>query len=212
MNCQICGQASATVHITEIPSGHFAPKPDGEVAGEVTGDDPPPTVDGPSPTADGPSPTADRPPPMVDRHICEACAQNLNLPQMQVVPKAVVNIWKLLQQSAKKARRQKDELTCPECGMTLTEFRGKGKLGCPKDYEIFREDLTPLLQRIHNATRHIGRIPGLDPEDLERMNRLTDLRSKLEGAIRGEEYEKAARFRDEIAQIEAPDEKIGTEE
>lgn len=193
MNCQICSQNPATVHITEIPSGHFVPegtKTDGEP--EAGGDQ-------------------DDRPPLEQKHICETCAQKLNLPQMQVVPKAVVNIWKLLQQSAKKARK-KSGLSCPDCGMSLAEFRSKGKLGCPKDYEIFQDHLNPLLQRIHNATRHTGRIPGIAPGDLDRMNRLTDLRAKLEGAIREEDYEDAARFRDEIAQIEAHGETIESEE
>jgi len=175
MKCQICEQNQATVHITEIPPGHFGPSPD---------------------------PATDDVPLLEQKHVCEVCAQNLKLPQMQISPKSVVNIWKLLQQSARKAREE-GGLSCPECGMTLGEFRSKGRLGCPRDYEIFREHLDPLLRRIHNAVQHVGRIPGLDEKALADMNQLTDLRQKLEAAIREEDYEDAARLRDEIVQIEA---------
>ncbi|MEW6072797.1 MAG: UvrB/UvrC motif-containing protein [Planctomycetota bacterium] len=175
MKCQICNQNAATIHITEIPSGQFAAEKDSGAAEEKA--------------------------PLVQRHLCESCAQNLNLPQMQVSPKSVVNIWKLLQQSAKKAREE-GGLSCPDCGMSLAEFRSKGRLGCPKDYEVFKAHLIPLLQRIHNASRHVGRLPGLDEQTLRRMNQLNDLRQRLQAAIREEDYEDAARLRDEIQGIE----------
>ena len=182
MKCQICHQNPATVHITEIPPGHFDP--------------------GATPPVESDFGTAGPGAALEQKHICEPCAQNLKLPQMQLAPKSVVNIWKLLQQSAKKAREE-GGLSCPECGMSLAEFRSKGRLGCPRDYEIFKAHLTPLLQRIHNATMHVGRIPGLDEATLSQMNHLTDLRQRLEAAIREEDYEDAAKLRDEITQIEA---------
>ena len=50
-------------------------------------------------------------------------------------------------------------LTCPACGIKYMEFRAEGRLGCPHDYEVFRAGLEPLLQRIHRATRHVGKAP-----------------------------------------------------
>jgi protein-arginine kinase activator protein McsA len=69
-----------------------------------------------------------------------------------------------LQQSA-RAQAQATSLACPDCGMTLAEFRSKGRLGCPRDYEIFREHLDPLIERIHNAKHHLGRGPGGEVRD-----------------------------------------------
>ena len=140
--------------------------------------------------------------PLERKHICEACAQRLQLPDMHVSGhKGTVDIWKLLQKSAQRARRQSG-LSCPDCGMTLGEFRGKGRLGCPRDYEIFRDHLDVLLQRIQNATEHVGRIPGLGDSDLQRIAQLSDLRAKLQTAIRDEHYEDAAQLRDEIQTLE----------
>jgi protein arginine kinase activator len=138
------------------------------------------------------------------KHVCEACAQSLELPAAPVVMnKGVLDIWKLLRQSAQKAKAE-GSLTCPHCGMSLAEFRSKGRLGCPRDYEVFRAHLEPLLLRVHSAKEHRGRLPGNTEAVRSRTQQLTTLKAKLEAAIREEAYESAARLRDEIQELEAP--------
>ena len=136
------------------------------------------------------------------KHICDECSRVLELPSSPLMSKGVLDIWKLLRQSAQKARAE-GSLICPECGMSLAEFRSKGRLGCPKDYEVFRSHLEPLLLRVHNAKEHRGRTPGLDQVSTRRTQQLSDLRAKLEEAIRDEAYESAARLRDKIQELEA---------
>src|SRR5687767_1527419 len=41
---------------------------------------------------------------------------------------------------------------CPVCGMKFVDFRNSGRLGCPHDYDAFKEDLAPLLENIHGDT------------------------------------------------------------
>ena len=86
--------------------------------------------------------------------------------------------------------------------MTLAEFRQRGRMGCPKDYELFAPQLQELLERVHGATRHVGRRPGVDEGTLARMQRVTELRHALETAIREEAYESAARIRDELKTLQ----------
>lgn len=141
------------------------------------------------------------------RHMCEACARALELPSVPVViaktaPEIPPEILKLLRQSAQKARAD-GSLACPQCGMSLAEFRSKGRFGCPKDYEVFRAHIEPLLLRVHSARTHRGRLPGMDEDSRQRLQQISDLRSKLEAAIREEAYENAARLRDEIQVLEA---------
>jgi len=135
-------------------------------------------------------------------HLCAGCADKLDLwHSLPVVNnKGVHSIWKLLQSA--KAGHAAPELSCPACGMTLAEFRAKGRLGCPNDYEVFRAHLNPLLKRMHNASEHVGRVPGVEPEDLERQKRIHALRAQLDAAVRDEAYEHAARLRDELQQLE----------
>ena len=90
--------------------------------------------------------------------------------------------------------------------MGLEEFRRKGRLGCPKCYDAFGSHLVELLERVHGARQHVGRLPGATEADAERVRRLQDLRLKLESAIREEAYESAARLRDELKQLEGAQE------
>ena len=46
---------------------------------------------------------------------------------------------------------------CPLCGLKFVEFRNTGRLGCPHDYQEFREELVPLLENIHGETRRAFR-------------------------------------------------------
>lgn len=135
-----------------------------------------------------------------EKHFCPACAQGMDLPTAGV-PKKVMDIWKLLQQSSRRPRGD-GALACPDCGMTLGEFRQKGRLGCPRDYEVFGEHLEGLLTRMHNADRHVGRGPGVDEQEMQRMNRIHSLRERLEEAIREEAYEHAAALRDELRHLQ----------
>jgi protein arginine kinase activator len=86
------------------------------------------------------------------------------------------------------------------------EFRAEGRLGCPHDYEVFRVGLLPLLERIHRAQRHVGKVPRQPALDPQRLAELAELRSKLREAVEVEAYEDAARLRDLIRQKEATDE------
>jgi len=137
------------------------------------------------------------------KHMCEGCARELELPGAPVViAKVKPDIWKLLRQSAQKARAE-GALVCPQCGISLAEFRSKGRFGCPQDYQVFRAHVEPLLLRVHNAQTHRGRLPAAAGGTNQRLRHLSDLRTKLEAAIREEAYESAARLRDEIQELEA---------
>jgi hypothetical protein len=84
---------------------------------------------------------------------------------------------------------------CPECGISFEEFRAKGRLGCPKDYEVFAKDLGPLLEKIHGSRQHVGRVPRGAGPDTSREDRLLRLRRDLARAVKDEQYEEAARLR-----------------
>jgi protein arginine kinase activator len=191
MICQNCLKNVATVHVTEILQPEI-------VQTEFAHDEPGQLPSSSVPPASG-SDAAGK--TVQEQHLCEVCAQSMDLPHMPASKKTVADIWKLLQLSAQQTRKKGGQ-TCPSCGMTLDEFRKKGRLGCAKDYEVFGTHIGDLLERVHGARTHVGRIPGTSEADLERQKRLTDLRSQLDTAIREEAYESAARLRDELKTLE----------
>lgn len=138
------------------------------------------------------------------QHVCAACAEQLGIASGKP-PKFSAEILEDLLGGLKGQRsRPRRAEACPGCGMTPEEFRQKGRLGCPRCYEAFRTELMPLLQRIHEAQTHRGRLPATTAEapPARDASALTDLRKRLEDAVRGEHYEEAARLRDELRRAE----------
>lgn len=95
-----------------------------------------------------------------------------------------------------------DKQVCPNCNTTFLEFRNSGRLGCPYDYEVFRDELMPLLENIHDETRHSGKVPRRAPRNTQQQTTLIQLRNDLKRAVAAEDYETAARVRDKIKSIE----------
>lgn len=132
-------------------------------------------------------------------HICESCANEQGIGTGAIVPGILVD---LIQGGAGPAERAVS-LRCPHCGVTFDDFRTKGRFGCPRDYEVFEEALNPLLDKIHGAHQHTGRLPrGRRAVDTDTADRLLRLRRELQEAVRKEDYENAARIRDTIREVE----------
>lgn len=95
-----------------------------------------------------------------------------------------------------------DEQTCPYCGISFHDFRHQGRLGCPYDYQAFREQLESLILNIHSETRHQGKRPSKGAEAATRRTELIRLRREIKEAVECEEYERASQLRDQIREIE----------
>ena len=92
--------------------------------------------------------------------------------------------------------------TCPACGMPFVEFRNHGRLGCPHDYDAFKEELLPLLESVHGDTKHAGKAPRRGPKAKAAVTELESLRRRLQKLVTDEKYEEAARVRDQIKRLE----------
>lgn len=94
-----------------------------------------------------------------------------------------------------------NQTECPHCGIKFVEFRNTGRLGCPHDYQAFREELLPLLENIHGEVRHCGKVPRRLPQNKETLSELMQLRNRLKQAVIKEDYEEAATLRDRIRRL-----------
>ena len=140
----------------------------------------------------------------IEKHLCEQCAaQNEGLPVKSHMP-----INELLTNfvMAHSGMQKEQALACEHCGVTWTEFRQNGLLGCAQDYTVFERELTPLLKRAHeDQTHHVGKVPtrrGGTGVPVKRQVDLTKLRRELQKAVEAEDYERAAKLRDQIRQAE----------
>lgn len=135
-----------------------------------------------------------------ETHLCEQCAQALGM-EGKVVKGSQELLGQLI--VAKAGRRKSPaSVACPSCGLTWSEFREHSLLGCPDCYSAFEKQLGSLLERIHEgATHHVGKTPANQNVDV--AQRLAHLRKKLAEALSAEQYERAARLRDELLSLGA---------
>jgi protein arginine kinase activator len=136
-----------------------------------------------------------------EKHLCEKCAK-----EEGVAMNAQISLQDVLQGmlQAHQAAAEDAKLACPDCGLTYAEFRNQGRLGCPHDYEAFREPLLEVLRRVHGSLEHVGKMPRRAGAGLQEQRELMHLRRRLQQAVDGEQYEEAARLRDLIKRKEAP--------
>jgi protein arginine kinase activator len=151
-------------------------------------------------------------------HLCQSCAEKQHAPPASELSLSAI-LQSLIGQHVSSTAEELARLNCPTCGIKYMEFRADGRLGCPADYEVFRAGLLPILERIHRATRHVGKVPrrqgaanplrgspGGGRPGPARTPEVLELRQQLRRAVETENYERAAALRDLIRQKEASDE------
>lgn len=137
-----------------------------------------------------------------ERHLCDKCASEEGIapkPPMQM-PVGEILSGLVIQ---KAAVQQLAELCCPKCKMTFVEFRNTGLLGCGCDYDAFEKALLPLIERAHDgSSHHIGKVPRRLATPRSCETDLIRLRKELNRAVTEEQFEQAARLRDQIKSLE----------
>ena len=90
---------------------------------------------------------------------------------------------------------------CKNCGLSLSDFRRLGQLGCSECYTQFEAQLEPIIRRVHGDARHTGKMPMRGRAAGVRRE-LEEARHLLQAAIDREAYEQAAELRDRIKVLE----------
>ncbi|MBI3324995.1 MAG: UvrB/UvrC motif-containing protein [Candidatus Omnitrophica bacterium] len=139
---------------------------------------------------------------MTELHLCETCAN-----QKGAQVESHFGLADLLAGLADfgKTQEPEEETTtkaCPSCGMTYEDFRKVGRLGCADCYGTFKRSLASLLKRIHGSPHHLGKAPVRLVKPPKAKSELADMKRRLERAIEMEEFEEAARLRDQIREME----------
>ena len=180
MLCEICHEKEATVRITRIHHGNSE-----------------------------------------SHNLCQDCAKQYGAedPEAQELSKA---IFKLLagalmkhlgpqNQNSEENERAK-KLACPNCGKTFGEVLEDGLMGCTDCYETFEPQILPMIMRIQGADTHTGKKAvkarrkkteqkNVEDQTLSKKEELSLLEDRMKIAVSEENYEEAARLRDEIRRL-----------
>jgi protein arginine kinase activator len=138
---------------------------------------------------------------MVEVHLCETCAEEKGTDF-----KTHFNFSELLSGLADMGGMFKTEertsIACSACAMSYEEFAKTGRLGCSECYRSLGKILLPLIRRVQRSATHIGKRPGKLSGEATRAIDLRDLKDRLRKCVEEEDFEEAARVRDEIKTLE----------
>jgi protein arginine kinase activator len=140
-----------------------------------------------------------------EMHLCEHCAQDEGIAIKSHLPinELLANLLATQPSGDEALGGSEQDIACPHCGFTLEQFTKKAVLGCPYDYDVFEKSLVSLIERAHDGkTTHCGKVPSKTSKDTKKQVELLTLRQQLEAAVKSEDYELAAKLRDEIKQCE----------
>lgn len=143
---------------------------------------------------------------ITEYHLCEKCAleKGIQIPHKKKAF-SIADIPALMAEDVSA-----DVGACKTCGLSYREFRDTGRLGCSDCYNAFKDQLKPLLRRIHGSNAHMGKSPRVSQGAFRKRREIEDLKVELSRAIDSEDFERAAEIRDRIKELEnRPEETSG---
>lgn len=131
-------------------------------------------------------------------HLCEDCARDKG-----VTDPEGFSLEELFSKSGLVAESEGEEegLVCRECGLSASDFRKNGRLGCPACYTHLGSLIVPILDNMHKGDAHRGKVPQRAMEMVSRSRLLSELEASLKTAVEEERYEDAAEIRDKLYQL-----------
>ena len=136
--------------------------------------------------------------------LCEECAQEKGVtdPEGFALADLLLGLG-----TSSEFEQGGSELECPTCGFSHADFKKSGRLGCSECYATFAEPLEGVLKQMHKGTQHVGKAPKALRAQLDFSRKHDTLATRLQKAIESENYEEAARLRDQMKELEGAENK-----
>jgi protein arginine kinase activator len=149
----------------------------------------------------------------VQMSYCDHCARNSGFNPLFAAPytfaaqaqPALTDVTNLLSSWHKSTAVSATPSACPVCHWSMSDFQKDGRMGCAECYLHFHAEMENYLRKIQGHVQHKGKKAPTDvakAKAKERRETLTTLKSKLEKAVRDENYELAASLRDRLKEAE----------
>lgn len=122
-------------------------------------------------------------------------------PDPQNIQRSIGSLFEEISQ-AEKAGNPEENRLCPVCGRSLAAVRRTGRAGCPECWEIFKTELTSILNDRGITGPYTGTMPRRIASFRSALTDRIDLEAKLEESVKKEDYEKAAVYRDYLRALE----------
>ncbi|HUX21287.1 MAG TPA: UvrB/UvrC motif-containing protein, partial [Spirochaetia bacterium] len=140
---------------------------------------------------------------VVELHLCEKCAAERGISSGgDKIELSLSQLLTGLVDTQSSGKSEKSAERCPNCEMTLADFRKDGRLGCSECYTAFKREIEVFLQNTSGTIRHKGKYPARLKAFKSLLIDREQLKDELKDAVTKEDYEKAAKIRDKIRTIE----------
>lgn len=134
-----------------------------------------------------------------ENHLCSYCAANEGYGNIGTL--SLTNMLaSMFGESVSRGKPISKRCEC--CGASFSDIAQSGRVGCSECYTTFRNELIPSLNRLHGKAIHIGNTPSSEKAEETPEEKIKNLKNKLSEAIAAEEFENAAKLRDEIRKLE----------
>jgi len=90
---------------------------------------------------------------------------------------------------------------CPNCGTPLSQIKQTLRVGCPVCYDAFRDVIKDLLKKLQGSASFTAQIDLKTSEEKDLVVMKYRLKKELDEAVKNEDFERAAKLRDEIEDI-----------
>ncbi len=143
---------------------------------------------------------------MAESHLCSDCASHLGYSDM--FSGFGLNLSELfggflgdMMPAISSGKTQR----CAKCGTSFDEIVRDGRVGCADCYRTFYDKLLPSIQRIHGKIKHSGKVsaaPVAEPKAETTEEKIEKLKIQMNEAVAKQDFESAAKIRDEIKALE----------
>ena len=136
-------------------------------------------------------------------HLCQNCAEHLGYGDVFSgfgfnISNMIANFFPEILYSLPSEDKSE---RCPNCGTSFEEIIRSGMMGCAQCYETFYDKLKPSLTRIHGRAHHSGKTGASYGDEAKLKNKINDLKEEMNKAVAIQDFETAAKLRDEINEL-----------
>lgn len=137
----------------------------------------------------------------IEYHLCEDCARELGY--TSILSNVNEEFENFLGSFFSNALPERSGATrCPKCGLSYNDILARREIGCSQCYDTFKKELSQSISRLHHGATHKGKIPDGFKAKLDKEEKVKALNEQLNIAVEKQDFENAAKIRDEIKEVE----------
>lgn len=148
-----------------------------------------------------------------EHSLCSECAKEIDFGDELPFAELLAGILGAYSEAGTEARQDgMEQVICPTCKLSYHEFLQMGTFGCEDCYGVFEPLIRDNIKKIQGNDAHLGKRPlhnkntrGTTGEGGSISDEIVVLKERLKEALMIEDYEEAAKLRDQVKLLKERD-------